>query len=69
MAAGRPARLAWQNEVGGLTFEVGAGSGRCFVKWAPPDSGLDLPARALRLIADIPPADGRRHQVLGLTSR
>ena len=49
IAGGRPARLAWQNEVGGLTFEVGTGPGRCFVKWAPRDSGLNLAAERERL--------------------
>jgi kanamycin kinase len=49
VAAGRPVRLAWENEAGGLTFEVGTGPGRCFVKWAPAASGLDLRAEAARL--------------------
>lgn len=49
VAAGRPARLAWQNEVGGLTFDVGAGPDRCFVKWVPTASGIDLGREAARL--------------------
>jgi aminoglycoside phosphotransferase len=49
LAAGRPIRLAWQNELGGLTFEVGAGADRCFVKWTPAGSGLDLGNEAARL--------------------
>lgn len=52
VAAGRPVRLAWQNLVGGLTFEVGAGGGdadRCFVKWTPAASGIDLGHEAARL--------------------
>lgn len=52
LAAGRPVRTVWQNELGGLTFEVGAGgavSERCFVKWAPLGSGLDLDAEAWRM--------------------
>lgn len=39
----------WENEVGGLTFRVGAGPTARFVKWAPRDSGLDLEAEAERL--------------------
>ena len=35
LAGDRPARCVWENEAGGLTFEVGAGYERCFVKWAP----------------------------------
>lgn len=42
---------AWINEVGGLTFQLGAGSGasRRFVKWAPHGVGLDLRAEEKRL--------------------
>ncbi len=49
VAAGRPAREVWCNEAGGRTFEVGAGPGRCFVKWTPAASGISLPAEAARL--------------------
>jgi kanamycin kinase len=49
VAAGRVARLAWENEVGGLTYEVGAGPDRCFVKWTPAASGIDLDKEAARL--------------------
>ncbi len=49
-AGERPVRLAWENEVGGLTFEVGAGPGRCFVKWGPRSSGIDLEAEARRMV-------------------
>ncbi|GAA4619254.1 aminoglycoside 3'-phosphotransferase [Actinoallomurus liliacearum] len=49
LAAGRPVRAVWENELGGLTFEVGADPDRCFVKWAPPDSGLDLTEETVRL--------------------
>lgn len=49
VAAGRPVRLVWVNELGGLTFEVGADPQRWFVKWAPAGSGLDLAAEAPRL--------------------
>jgi hypothetical protein len=30
------------NELGGITFEIGAGARRRFVKWAPAGSGPDL---------------------------
>ena len=39
----------WVNELGGVTFEIGAGDRRRFVKWAPAGSGLDLAAEAARL--------------------
>lgn len=40
MAAGRSITPVWVNELGGMTFEVGAGPQRCFVKWSPAGSGL-----------------------------
>jgi len=49
LAGGRGVRAVWRNELGGLTFQVGAGDARWFVKWAPAGSGLDLPAEAARL--------------------
>ena len=49
VAGGRTATLVWVNEVGGRTFAVGAGAGRCFLKWAPAGSGLDLAAEADRM--------------------
>ncbi len=49
LAAGRASRCVWENEAGGLTFEVGAGDERCFVKWAPAGSGLDMRAEEVRL--------------------
>ena len=50
VAAGRPAVPVWVNEAGGLTFEVGDGAERCFVKWAPAGSDeLDLAAEADRM--------------------
>ncbi len=39
----------WQNLLGGLTFQVGSGPGRRFVKWAPAGSGVDHPAEIDRL--------------------
>ena len=49
VAAGRPVRAVWENELGGITFEVGARTDRCFVKWAPAASGVDLGEEAARL--------------------
>lgn len=49
LAAGRPARLVWENELGGLTFEIGAGPGRYFVKWTPAHNGIDLAREAARM--------------------
>ena len=49
VAAGRPLRPVWRNELGGLTFEIGAGAGRSFVKFAPAGSGLPLHREAERL--------------------
>jgi aminoglycoside phosphotransferase len=49
VAAGRPVRPVWLNQLGGLTVEVGEGPGRCFVKWAPAGSDLDLAAEAERM--------------------
>jgi kanamycin kinase len=41
-------RLAWDNE-DALTFEAGEGADRCFIKWAPAGSSLDLAAEAARM--------------------
>jgi aminoglycoside phosphotransferase len=49
LAAGRDTRCAWENEAGGLTFEVGDGPDRVFIKWAPRGSDVDLGAEAARL--------------------
>lgn len=40
LAAGQPITPVWVNELGGTTFEVGAGPERRFVKWSPAGSGL-----------------------------
>jgi kanamycin kinase len=37
------------NELGGITFAVGADDPRRFVKWAPAGSGIDLGAEAARM--------------------
>ena len=49
LAGGRAAVPVWANEVGGITFDVGAGAERCFIKWVPAGSGLDLEAEADRM--------------------
>ncbi|WP_459642053.1 phosphotransferase [Kineococcus sp. NUM-3379] len=49
LAGGEPLRPVWRNEAGGLTFEVGSGRARRFVKWAPAGSGLDLAGERERL--------------------
>jgi kanamycin kinase len=41
--------MVWRNELGGLTFEVGSGADRAFVKWVPTGSGLDLTPEIARL--------------------
>lgn len=48
-ASGQVVRLAWRNELGGLTFEAGQGASRRFIKWSPAASGIDLAAEAERL--------------------
>ncbi|MFF1869845.1 aminoglycoside 3'-phosphotransferase [Kitasatospora herbaricolor] len=48
-AAGRPTLPVWRNGVGGLTFQVGEGASRQFLKWTPAGSGIDLPAEVVRL--------------------
>jgi len=49
VAAGEPVKAVWENQAGGLTFQVGRGAGRRFVKWAPAGSGVDLSAEVVRL--------------------
>ena len=49
VAAGRPLGIVWRNELGGLTFEVGAGDDGCFVKWTPAGSPIDPGADEVRL--------------------
>jgi kanamycin kinase len=39
----------WRNERGGVTWQLGDGSERRFVKWAPTGSGLELAREAERL--------------------
>ena len=49
VAGPRPVRAVWRNERGAVTFEVGTGPDRCFVKWAPAASGIDLEGEAVRM--------------------
>ena len=49
IAAGRSVTPAWANEIGGLTFQVGDGAGREFVKVAPPHPEADLHCEAAKL--------------------
>jgi kanamycin kinase len=49
LAGGAPLVPVWRNELGGLTWRVGDGPERRFVKWAPAGSALPLGAEAERL--------------------
>jgi kanamycin kinase len=49
IAASRSVVPAWANEIGGLTFQVGDGDGREFVKVAPPHPEADLHREAAKL--------------------
>ncbi len=49
VAGGQPMRVVWENELGGLTFELGTGGDRSFAKWAPAGSGLDIAGEIARL--------------------
>ena len=44
-AEGRPVELLWRNDLGGLTFRIGA---EC-VKWNPRSTGIDLERERVRL--------------------
>ncbi len=48
VAAGDDVAVVWSNE-DGVTFEVGDGPRRRFVKWRPRDTGLDLSPEVQRL--------------------
>ena len=49
LSGGDTVTPVWRNVLGGLTYQLGTGDGRRFVKWAPPGSGLDLHAEIARL--------------------
>lgn len=49
LAAGRPLLPVWNNEIGGHTFQIGAGPDREFVKVSAPHPAIDLKAEAEKL--------------------
>ncbi|WP_102145220.1 aminoglycoside 3'-phosphotransferase [Mycobacterium hubeiense] len=49
LAAGRVVSAVWNNEIGGLTFQIGHGDGREFVKVSPPHPSVDLHREAVKL--------------------
>ena len=49
LAGGASIRPVWENELGGLTFELMKGTDRRFVKWTPASSGIDLDEERVRL--------------------
>src|ERR1700694_1771685 len=48
VAGGEQVRAVWENELGGLSFAIGAEPTR-YVKWNPAGSPVDLEAEAVRL--------------------
>ncbi len=49
LAAGDAVRAVWENQVGGITFEISGHGGRRFVKWAPAAGAVDPQIEAERL--------------------
>jgi kanamycin kinase len=49
LAGSEPVRPVWGNEIRCVTFELGRGVSRRFVKWTPRASGIDLAAEAARM--------------------
>ncbi|WP_197022376.1 aminoglycoside 3'-phosphotransferase [Candidatus Blastococcus massiliensis] len=49
VAGGLRLTPVWRNQLGGLTWQLGEGAGRRFVKWAPAGSGLPIAPEAERL--------------------
>jgi kanamycin kinase len=53
LAGGDPIRAVWENEVGGITFELGRDPSRRFVKWVPSRppwaTKIDLAGEAARM--------------------
>ena len=49
LAGRRPRRGVWANELGGVTWQLGDGPAREFVKWSPASSPVDLAAEAERM--------------------
>ena len=49
LAAGRTTRPVWHNELGGITYQLGEGETREFLKWVPHGNGVDLGEEIRRL--------------------
>ena len=49
LAGGAELEVVWVNELGGVTFRVGEGPARRFIKWTPAGSGIDLAEERRRL--------------------
>ena len=49
LAAGRAVELVWRNDLGGLTFRLGADAHVRYVKWNPRRTGVDLERERVRL--------------------
>lgn len=49
LAAGRETEAVWRNELGGITFRLGSGPDREFLKWSPPGGDVDLGEEVRRL--------------------
>jgi kanamycin kinase len=49
VAAGRRTEAVWLNGVGGVTFQLGEGDKREFLKWTPHGNGVDLGVEIARL--------------------
>jgi aminoglycoside phosphotransferase len=49
IAGERPVKAVWNNFHGGTTFEIGAATDRCFVKWAPAGGPIELDDERARL--------------------
>jgi kanamycin kinase len=49
LADGRTAHAVWCNGIGGVTFQLGEGDARDFLKWTPYGSGVDLDKEIRRL--------------------
>ncbi len=49
LAGELPVRAVWENQIGGVTFEICGEGDRRFIKWAPAGTGVDLQGEAARL--------------------
>jgi aminoglycoside phosphotransferase len=49
LAYGRRVDAVWRNDLGGLTFQLGEGAAREFLKWTPHGNGVDLDEEIRRL--------------------